>query len=276
LSRLNVAPGAARLRPNEPEGTSMNTNTHTSRQAPAFGRGTKRVAAPRRDRFQWILGALLAAIVAAVCLQQSPGWWRGKLEAAEVDSYISRASAQVPLPPEQKDEILKRLRAFGLADDGKPLYMLNVMRYFAQPKALPGVPAFKGSSSEANAKYEEGVMPLLLKVGGTATYAGDMHGRNIFGHAAAVDDWNRVLVIRYPSRRAFLELVADPAYAEQAPLKLMSIDLVLAPTEVDMVMPDLRLAVAAVALLAFVTVGWWRAGARHISPPVPPQQGDIR
>lgn len=241
----------------------MNTiSTPTPVRSPALGRGHVRAAAPRIDRFQWILGALLAALVAAVCLQQAPGWWRGKLTAAEVDAYVARAAAQVPLPPEQKDEILARLRAFGLADDGKPLYMLNVMRYFAQPKALPGVPEFKGSSAEANAKYEEGVMPLLLKVGGTATYAGDMHGRNIFGHAAAVDDWNRVLVIRYPSRRAFLELVADPAYAEQAPLKLMSIDLVLAPTEVDMVMPDLRLAVAALALLVFVAAGWWRAARR--------------
>ena len=238
------------------------TSAPTSPRAPAFGRGTTRATAPRLDRFQWILGALLAALVAAVCLQQSPGWWRGKLSAAEVDAFVARAAAQVPLPPEQKDEILARLRAFGLADDGKPLYMLNVMRYFPQPKALPGVPAFKGSSAEANAKYEEGVMPLLLKVGGTATYAGDMHGRNIFGHAPAVDDWSRVLVIRYPSRRAFLELVADPAYAEHAPLKLMAIDLVLAPTEVDMVMPDLRLAVAALALLVFVAVGWWRAARR--------------
>lgn len=205
---------------------------------------------------------MLALIVAAVCLQQSPGWWRGKLSAAEVDAYVARAAAQVPLPPEQKDEILARLRAFGLADDGKPLYMLNVMRYFQNPKALPGVAEFKGTSAEANAKYEQGVMPLLLKIGGSVPYAGDMHGRNIFGHAAAVDDWSRVLVIRYPNRRAFLELVADPAYAEHAPFKLMSIDLVLAPTEVDMVMPDLRLAAAALALLVFAAAGWWRSARR--------------
>lgn len=240
----------------------MNTSTHRAVATPVPGRSADRGRAVRFDRFRLILGLVLSAIVAAVCLQQSPGWWRGKLTAAEVDAYVARAAAQVPLPPEQKDEILKRLRAFGLADDGQPLYMLNVMRYFPSPKALPGVPEFKGSSAEANAKYEEGVMPLLLKVGGTATYAGDMHGRNIFGHASAVDDWNRVLVIRYPSRRAFLELVADPAYAEHAPLKLMSIDLVLAPTEVDMVMPDARLAVAALALLIFAAAGWWRSARR--------------
>lgn len=238
----------------------MTPSTRAAAAAPLVGRAAGR--ARRLDRFRLILGLVLALIVAAVCLQQSPGWWRGKLSAAEVDAYVARAAAQVPLPPEQKDEILARLRAFGLADDGKPLYMLNVMRYFQNPKALPGVAEFKGTSAEANAKYEQGVMPLLLKIGGSVPYAGDMHGRNIFGHAAAVDDWSRVLVIRYPNRRAFLELVADPAYAEHAPFKLMSIDLVLAPTEVDMVMPDLRLAAAALALLVFAAAGWWRSARR--------------
>jgi uncharacterized protein (DUF1330 family) len=240
----------------------MNSSTHAATAAARRGHAADRGRAMRFDRMQAIVGLLLAALVAAVCLQQSPGWWRGKLSEAEVDAYLARAAAQVPLPPEQKDQILMRLRAFGLADDGKPLYMLNVMRYFAQPKVLPGVPNFNGTSAEANAKYEDGAMPLLLKLGGTATYAGDVRGRNLFGHAPAVDDWSRVLVIRYPSRRAFLELVADPAYAPIAPLKLMSIDLVLTPTEVDMVMPDARLAAAALALLVFVAVGWWRSARR--------------
>ena len=40
---------------------------------------------------------------------------REYLTPAEVETYVARTAAQVPLPPESKDEVLKRLRDFGLA-----------------------------------------------------------------------------------------------------------------------------------------------------------------
>ncbi len=52
-------------------------------------------------------------------------------------------------------------------------------------------------------------MPFLLKVGGQPLYAGD-------GSTALVAEpgqaWDAVLLVRYPSRAAFLQMVADPEY----------------------------------------------------------------
>lgn len=228
--------------------------------APADAR---RAASVRFDRVQLIVGLVLAALVAAVFLQQSPGWWRGRLATAEVDAYLARIDAQVPLPPQQRDEVLKRVRAFGLADDGQPLYMLNVMRYFPKLAPVPGTEGFGGTPAQANAKYEAAATPLLLKLGASATYAGNVNGRNLFGFGPEVDDWSRVLVIRYPSRRAFLDLVSDPAYASMVPYKLASLDLQLTPTDAEQIFPDFRLAASAIALLVFVSVGWWRAARRR-------------
>jgi hypothetical protein len=221
-------------------------------------RGTTRIF----DRFHIILGVALAALVVAVFMQQAPGWWRGPMTPSEIDGYISKV-AKLPLPAQERDEVLKRVRAFAAADDGRPLYMLNTMRYFPALKPMKGVEGFKGTPAELNAKYEAEATPLLLKLGASATFAGNVSSRNLFGFGAAVDDWSRILVIRYPSRRAFLDLMTDPAYEPLLPYKLASLDVLLTPTEVDQIHPEYRLAAVVIALLVFVTVGWWRAARRR-------------
>jgi hypothetical protein len=71
-----------------------------------------------------------------------------------------------------------------------------------------------------------------------------------------------LLVIRYPSRRAFLDLVTDPAYAPAAPYKLMALDVVLVPSTGEIVLPNLWLAAGVVLLLVFATTCWIRAVRR--------------
>jgi hypothetical protein len=217
--------------------------------------------------FQTLFGAALVALVAAVCMQQAPGWWRGALSRAEVDAYLARVERQVPMPEDEKRAALQRLRAFAEADDGKPVYMLNVMRMYDHIKPLAGVPPFDGTPAQANAYYEDKVKPMLLKTGSYPLYAGETTGRNLFGYDAAQDGFHRVLVVRYPSRRAFLDLIADPAYGPVAPYKLMSLELVLAPTEVELAIPDLRLVVGALAAVLFLAAGWTRSARRTATSP---------
>jgi hypothetical protein len=213
-------------------------------------------------RSQFVLGAVLLALVAAVWMQQSPGWWRGPLSRAEADDYLARIERQVPLPADEKAETLKRLRAFAEADDGKPVYMVNVMRLYDKVRVQPGQTAFDGTPAQANAYYEDKVTPLALKGGVYPVYAGNVHEQNLFGYAAGQDRWSRMLVVRYPSRRAFLAMIADPAYGPIAPYKLMSLELLLTPTDAEMVLPDLRLVSTLLSALVFAIVGWRRAARR--------------
>jgi uncharacterized protein (DUF1330 family) len=116
---------------------------------------------------------------------------------------------------------------------------------------------------EANARYEDATLPLLLKVGGFGQFVGTPQGRNVLDSPADADDWTRVLLVRYPSRRAFLELVADPAYAPTAPLKLMASQVYLVPLSPDLVLPELRWAVTAGLLVIYLAIGWFRATRRR-------------
>lgn len=85
---------------------------------------------------------------------------------------------------------------------------------------------------------------------------------HVIGFAPPVDHWGRVLVMRYPSRRAFLDLVTDPNYAPIAHYKLAAVDLDLVPMSAELTIPDLRMVAAALALAVFLAAGWWRAARR--------------
>ena len=74
-----------------------------------------------------------------------------------------------------------------------------------------------------------------------------------------IDDWSRILVVRYPSRRAFFRLVSDPEYLKFMPYKLAALKLALVPVSAQVVTPDLRLALGGLLLVVFLAVGWVRS-----------------
>ena len=83
----------------------------------------------------------------------------------------------------------------GLPDTG-PVVMVNLLR-------LRDRAAYK--------RYSELTMPLIKARGGTVLWAGDGEGV-AFGDAAA-DRWDYVVLVRYPSRAAFLDMMGSPEYA---------------------------------------------------------------
>jgi len=189
---------------------------------------------------------------------QNPGIIRGRLGAQEIEQLMSRVE-RLPFSDDARPEVAKRLRAWLENDDGKPFYMLNLMRYYAELRRLPNAPEFKGTPRESNARYEAAVRSMLLKIGGYPLFAGMPHGKNILEHNPSLDDWSRLLLVRYPSRRAFMKLLTNPAYPELEPYKLMALQVVLTPTRAELVVPSVPLLVGGVLLVVFLAVGWAHA-----------------
>ncbi len=207
------------------------------------------------------LAALCLVILAGVFVWQHPGAAGDRLKPAEIDKYLAGVE-RLPLSAEEKADSVKRLRAWAEADDGQPVYMLNLMRFYPQVKPLPGGPAGTMAPKDSNAYYEKKTLPMALKVGATAPFMGVAQGPDVLSYEPAGDRWSRALIIRYPNPRAFLSLVADPAYPAIAPYKLASLQLILAPFSAEMIMPDLTLTTAALLLIGFLGFGWWRAERR--------------
>jgi hypothetical protein len=218
-------------------------------------------------RLEIILALLGIVLLALVHHWQNPGT---RLTSSEIDVYLQRIESLAPLPAEEKRAFIAHMRAWGEADDGEPVYNLNLMRYYRELRALPGVSISAATIPEANAFYEKSVQPMLIKRGVTIPFAGSTQpmiegpaaSRNLIVYEPALDNWDRVLVVRYPNRRAFFDLVADPEYLKIMPYKIASLMVVLTPVKGEIVMPDLRLAFAALWLIALLALGWWRATRR--------------
>ena len=93
----------------------------------------------------------------------------------------------------------------GLPDEG-PVVMVNLVRF--KDRSSDGV----GSGWDAYTRYSKAISPLMREVGAKILWSGQIEG-------VAYGDrngryWDFVVLVRYPSRKAFLNMVTSPAYAE--------------------------------------------------------------
>jgi len=239
-----------------------------------------------RYRPELLLALAAAGTVAGLSAFQSAR----KLSQADVARYIGILERDLPPALEDREEFISRLRAWAENDDGRPVYMLNLMRFFDQLRPFPGAPV-TGTPRDANAHYETSLAPMLLRRGGYPILAGSAtkisaakisaarasagqasagqasagqagsgqdRASNLMVYRPGLDNWDRVLVIRYPGRRTFLDLVTDPRYLEVMPYRLSSAEVVLTPVSGQVVMPDARWIAGAAGLANLVLAGWIR------------------
>ena len=102
------------------------------------------------------------------------------------------------------DQVGADLKRFLAQDPGGPVVMLNLLRYRA------------GGGREQYHEYVEHFRLTSAPFGAEVLYVGDGSTPLV---AEAGQDWDAVLLVRYPSRQAFSDLVRDPAYQRGAHLR---------------------------------------------------------
>ena len=88
------------------------------------------------------------------------------------------------------------LKRFLAEDAGGPVVMLNLLRY-----GRGGEPGYR--------EYVHRLAGHLERIGAEVLYVGDCSTVLV---APSTHEWDAVLLVRYPSRAAFSEMVADPEY----------------------------------------------------------------
>lgn len=90
-----------------------------------------------------------------------------------------------------------------------PIVMLNLLRFSTQANYPSGTDEAPCSGREAYARYSRTALAKVRGVGGEVQWLGTAHIALI---APSDENWDQVLLVRYPSSAAFLAMLADPEY----------------------------------------------------------------
>lgn len=105
-----------------------------------------------------------------------------------------------------------QLERFIAEDPGGSPVMLNLLRfldtadYSGSPELDPGRAV---TGQEAYASYSDAVLPILAGVGGSIEMFGGCHGTLIGPEG---EEWDDIVLVRYPSTAAFVQMVTSPEY----------------------------------------------------------------
>jgi uncharacterized protein (DUF1330 family) len=95
-----------------------------------------------------------------------------------------------------------------VADD-TPLLMLNLLRYKPQAEYAADSSHSPCSGREAYGRYSQTAIRKVRGVGGEVQVMAAAQASLI---APADEQWDDLLLVRYPSKAAFLGMLADPEY----------------------------------------------------------------
>ncbi|MBL8487951.1 MAG: DUF1330 domain-containing protein [Rhodocyclaceae bacterium] len=104
--------------------------------------------------------------------------------------------------PESLQALFERVPA------GCPVFMLNLLR-FRDRAAYAGDADVPCSGREAYARYGREVLPFLRAAGGEVVWRAAARHAFI---APPGEDWDEAMLVRYPSRDAFVAMLKDPGY----------------------------------------------------------------
>jgi uncharacterized protein (DUF1330 family) len=108
----------------------------------------------------------------------------------------------------------ERLEAMAAGDPDQPVVMLNLLRYRDRAEDGHGVDGLSGE--EAYRRYGQAFAQLQPRFGGEPIWMGRA-GETIIGPPD--ERWDIAILVRYPTRRQFVGMLADGDYQAIAPMR---------------------------------------------------------
>jgi hypothetical protein len=203
------------------------------------------------ERF-WTPTRILWAALAGLYLTFL-GWYDysgGPLTPAEIDHYERVLQEQGLAGTRVPDAV----RAFAEGDDGGEFYMVNLENSRAEPLIPDDLPPGT-DPKEAELRYQRGTALKMLRHANHPVAS--LHGRVNFIEYAGAPVWENLLLVRYRSRRDFLEVFAHPDTAQAIRYKFVFFGQYHAwPTRTGMSLLGVRSAVAVPFLLLGFGIQW--------------------
>ncbi|MFT7671415.1 MAG: hypothetical protein ACI8X5_004133 [Planctomycetota bacterium] len=141
---------------------------------------------------------LMLGLLWLYAFSQSP------LSAEEVDRYIERIEAHAHKPGGRHD--MAELRRFLDSDDGRAFYTVNLYEFNDRAQYFDDQP-HQESGREAFGRFSKVMLRLLAKRASHPILGSDWAD-------IASSGWDRIVVVRYRSRRDIAEIFASPEFSE--------------------------------------------------------------
>jgi uncharacterized protein (DUF1330 family) len=135
------------------------------------------------------------------------------LQQEEIEEYLSIIENQPATPGGRHD--LVALREFLESDDGRPFYTVNLYKYFNNAN-YPEASEFNGSGEEAYERFADVMIKLMAYRGSHPIFASD------WSHSSS--DWDRIVIVRYRSRRDLVDVFASVQFEDAMIHKWASIE----------------------------------------------------
>jgi len=168
----------------------------------------------------------------------------GPLSEVEVDNFIVKMEENGSSP-----EAIAMIRQFGEEDTGKHFIMINNIDYDETPGDVAGA-APGENAQQLMDRYMGHMIPAMLSRGSHPVMMGPAAYRSIDVIGVdGVEIWDMGGLVRYRSRRDFLEIVTDPAFSGKHHFKAAALEKTIAfPVEPDFNLGDPRLLIGLLLL----------------------------
>ena len=186
-------------------------------------------------------------------------WYGGSgdpVKHAELESYINSVVSNADLRGKDTDKAVNYMRRLAEKDDGNEFIMVNLIR-FRETSLYPKDSPWAGETDPmlADARYGDGVIPLLLKRGSLPIFVSSVSGG--FINETTHSEWDMVAMVRYRSVRDMLQMMVEMSSTDLADHKWAAIEQThVFPVKPKISLLSLRLMIGITLLLFAVAVSY--------------------
>ena len=186
-------------------------------------------------------------------------WYGGSgdpVKVAELESYIKALTSNAGVRGKDTEKSVNYMRRLAEKDDGNEFIMVNLIRFretSLYSKDSPWVA--ETDPMLADARYGDGVIPLLLKRGSLPVFVSSVSGG--FINETTHDEWDMVAMVRYRSVRDMLQMMVEMSSTDLADHKWAAIEQThVFPVKPKISLVSLRLMIGILLLLFAVAVSY--------------------
>ena len=186
-------------------------------------------------------------------------WYGGSgdpVKDAELESYIKALVSNADVRGKDTDKAVNYMRRLAEKDDGNEFIMVNLIRFretSLYSKDSPWVA--ETDPMIADARYGDGVIPLLLKRGSLPIFVSSVSGG--FINETTHSEWDMVAMVRYRSVRDMLQMMVEMSSTDLADHKWAAIEQThVFPVKPKISLLSLRLMIGITLFLFAVAVSY--------------------